>query len=35
VIAYSPTLADKVARNTTDLTIEETAREIADVIEER
>lgn len=32
VIAHSPSLADKVARNTSDFTIEEIAREIADVI---
>jgi hypothetical protein len=32
VIAKSPPLADKVARSTTDLTIEEIAREIVDVI---
>jgi hypothetical protein len=32
VIAQSPSLADKVARNTADFTIEEIAREIADVI---
>jgi Domain of unknown function (DUF1883)/TIR domain len=32
VIAQSPSLADKVARNTSDSTIEEIAREIADVI---
>jgi hypothetical protein len=35
VIAYSPPLADKVARNTSDLTVEEIAREIADVIRPR
>jgi len=29
---YSPSLADKVARNTTDFTVEEIAAEIADVI---
>jgi hypothetical protein len=33
VIAQSPSLADKVARNTSDFTIEEIAREIADVIQ--
>ena len=32
VIAQSPSLADKVARSTADFTIEEIAREIADVI---
>lgn len=32
LIAHSPSLADKVARNTADLTIGEIAREIADVI---
>jgi len=32
VIAQSPSLADKVARNTADFTIEEIAHEIADVI---
>ena len=32
VIDYSPSLADKVARNTSDFTIEEIAGEIADVI---
>lgn len=32
VIDYSPSLADKVARNTSDFTIEEISREIADVI---
>lgn len=32
VIAKSPSLADKVARNTSDFTIDEIAREIADVI---
>lgn len=32
VIAQSPSLADKVARNTSDFTIEEIAKEIADVI---
>jgi hypothetical protein len=32
VIARSPSLADKVARSTTDSTIEEIAHEIADVI---
>ena len=35
VIAHSPSLADKVARNTSDFTIEEIAREIADVIKRR
>jgi hypothetical protein len=35
VVAYSPSLADKVARSTADFTIEEIAREIARVIEER
>ena len=33
VIAHSPSLADKVARSTSDFTVEEIAREIADVIE--
>jgi hypothetical protein len=32
VIAHSPSLADKVARNTSDSTVQEIAREIADVI---
>ena len=32
VISYSPSLADKIARNTSDFTIEEIAQEIADVI---
>ena len=32
VIGYSPSLADKVARNTSDFTVEEIAGEIADVI---
>ena len=32
VIQYSPSLADKVARNTADFTVEEIAQEIADVI---
>ena len=32
VISYSPSLADKVARNTSDFTVEEIAEEIADVI---
>jgi hypothetical protein len=32
VISRSPSLADKVARSTTDCTIEEIAHEIADVI---
>ena len=35
VIDYSPSLADKVARNTATYTIEEIAEEIADVIHER
>jgi len=35
VIAYSPPLADKVARNTSDLTVEEIAHEIAEVIRSR
>jgi hypothetical protein len=35
VIAHSPSLADKVARSTTDFTIEEIAREIAEVITNR
>lgn len=35
VIDYSPSLADKLARNTTDFTIEEIADEIADLIRER
>jgi hypothetical protein len=33
IIARSPTLADKVARRTSDATIEEIAREIAEVIQ--
>ena len=33
VIDHSPSLADKVARSTSDFTIEEIAGEIADVIE--
>ena len=32
VISYSPSLADKIARNTSDYTIEEIAQEITDVI---
>lgn len=32
VIDYSPSLADKVARSTSDFTIDEIAREIGDVI---
>ena len=32
VISYSPSLADKVACNTSDFTVEEIAEEIADVI---
>lgn len=35
VINYSPSLADKLARNTTDFTIQEIADEIADLIWER
>ena len=35
VISYSPSLADKLARSTTDFTVEEIASEIADVISER
>lgn len=35
VIDYSPSLADKLARNTTDFTVEEIADEIADLIRER
>ncbi len=35
VINYSPSLADKLARNTTDFTVEEIADEIADLIQER
>lgn len=35
VINYSPSLADKLARSTTDFTVEEIADEIADVIRER
>jgi len=35
VIDYSPSLADKVARSTTDFTIEEIADEITDVVLER
>ena len=34
VIDYSPSLADKVARSTSDFTIEEIAQEIASVIED-
>ena len=32
VIAVSPSLADKIARSTTDFTIEEIAKEIAEVV---
>jgi hypothetical protein len=35
VIAHSPSLADKVARSTADFTVEDIAREIASVINER
>lgn len=35
VINYSPSLADKMARSTTDFTVEEIAEEIADLIRER
>lgn len=35
IINYSPSLADKLARSTTDFTIEEIAEEIADLIKER
>jgi hypothetical protein len=35
VLDYSPSLADKLARNTTDFTIEEIADEISDLISER
>ena len=35
VINYSPSLADKLARSTTDFTVEEIADEIADLIQER
>lgn len=35
VIDYSPSLADKLARSTTDFTVEEIADEIADLIHER
>jgi len=35
VIDYSPSLADKLARSTTDFTVEEIAEEIADLINER
>ena len=35
VIDYSPSLADKLARSTTDFTVEEIAEEIADLIRER
>ena len=35
VINYSPSLADKLARSTTDFTVEEIADEIADLIWER
>ena len=33
IISYSPSLADKIARNTSDFTIAEIAQEIADVIQ--
>lgn len=35
VINYSPSLADKLARSTTDFTVEEIADEITDLIQER
>ena len=35
VLNYSPSLADKLARSTTDFTVEEIADEIADLINER
>ena len=35
VINYSPSLADKIARSTTDFTVEEIADEISDLIRER
>ncbi len=35
VIDYSPSLADKVARNTATYTIDEVAEEIAEVINEK
>ena len=35
VINYRPSLADKLARSTTDFTVEEIADEIADLIQER
>jgi hypothetical protein len=35
VMSRSPSLADKVARNTSDFTVDEIAREIADVIRTR
>ena len=35
VINYSPSLADKLARSTTDFTVEEIADEIADLIQEK
>ena len=35
VINYSPSLADKLARSTTDFTVEEIVDEIADLIQER
>ena len=35
VINYSPSLADKLARSTTDFTVEEIADEISDLIQER
>ncbi len=35
VIDYSPSLADKLARSTTEFTVEEIAEEIADLIESR
>ena len=35
VIDYSPSLADKLARNTSSFTVEEIAKDIADVINSR
>ena len=35
VVAYSPSLADKVARSTATHTVEEIAKEIAELIESR
>ena len=35
IIAYSPSLADKVARNTSSYTIDEIANEIAELIQSK